>query len=188
MDREEEYKGGIEPLPFLKLLKDEVGFEKVSDEVKKPLSGLKVAPYYGCLLLRPREIGIDDPENPTVLEELLKALGAEVVENPNKTQCCGSYHTVNNKPIVAKLTYDNLIYPIRNGAEVVATCCPLCAFNLDSRQSEARKLHSDLQEIPVMYYTQLMAIALGLEKESYGLDLSLHYVDPTPLLKAKNLY
>lgn len=187
MNREEEYRGGVEPTPLLKLIKEEVGFKKISKEVKKPLSGLKVAAYYGCLLLRPREIGIDDPENPTVLEELLKALGAEVVENPNKTQCCGSYHTVNNKSIVAKLTYENLIHPLRNGAEIVVTCCPLCAFNLDSRQIEARSLHPDLKEIPIMYYTQLMAIALGLEKEAWGLNLGLHNVDPTPLLKSKKL-
>jgi len=183
----EGYKGGVRVIAFIELLK-EVGFDNISKKVKKPLKGLKVAPYYGCLLLRPREIGIDDPENPTVLETLLEALGAEVVDNPNKTQCCGSYHTVDRKDIVAKLTYDNLIYPIRNGAEVIAACCPLCVFNLDSRQEEARKLFRDLKEIPVMYYTQLMAIAFGLERRLYGVDLDLHYVNPKPLLEAKNLY
>lgn len=188
MSREEEYRGGVEALPLLKLLKEEIGFKKISEEVKKPLDGLKVAAYYGCLLLRPREIGVDNPENPAILEELLRALGAEVISNPNKTQCCGSYHTVDRKSIVAKLTYENLIHPVRNGAEIIATCCPLCAFNLDCRQDEARKLHSDFKETPIMYYTQLMAIALGLERESYGLDLGLHYVDPRPVLKAKNLY
>jgi len=187
MDREEEYKGGVEPIPFLKLLKDEVGFKRISEEVKRPLDGLKVSPYYGCLLVRPREVGIDDPENPTILEELFRALGAEIVENPNKTQCCGSYHTVDKKSIVAELTYDNLIFPLRSGAEVIATCCPLCSFNLDFRQKEARKIHKDLAEIPVMYYTQLMAIAFGLDIRSCGLDLGLHYVDPRPVLKAKNL-
>jgi len=187
MDREEEYKGGVEPIPFLKLLKDEVGFKRISEEVKRPLDGLKVSPYYGCLLVRPREVGIDDPENPTILEELFKALGAEIVENPNKTQCCGSYHTVDKKSIVAELTYDNLIFPLRSGAEVIVACCPLCSFNLDFRQREARKIHRDLTEIPVMYYTQLMAIALGLDVQSWGLDLGLHYVDPRPVLKSKNL-
>jgi len=184
----EGYKGGVEVLDFLEVLRDIVGYEKIRENVKKPLKGLKVAPYYGCLVLRPREIGIDDPESPTVMEKILEALGAEVVNNPNKSQCCGSYHTVDRKEIVAKLTYDNLIYPIRNGAEVITTCCPLCTFNLDFRQKEARKIHKDLKEIPIMYYTQLMAIAFGLEREYYGVDLGLHYVDPKPLLKAKNLY
>ena len=185
MDREEEYRGGVKVLSFLELLK-EVGYEKISKEVKKPLKGLKVAPYYGCLLLRPREIGIDDPENPTILEELLEVLGVEVVDNPCKAQCCGSYHTIDRKSIVAKLTYDNLIYPIGSGAEAIATCCPLCTFNLDSRQKEARELYRDLKETPIIYYTQLMAIAFGLQEKFCGLDLDLHYVDPKPLLKTKN--
>jgi len=186
MDREKEYRGGVRVLSFLQLLK-EVGYEKISEEVKKPLRGLKVAPYYGCLLLRPREIAVDDPENPTILEELLETLGADVVDNPCKVQCCGSYHTVDRKSLVAKLTYDNLTYIIRNGAEAVATCCPLCTFNLDSRQKEAKALYRDLREIPIVYYTQLMAIAFGLEEKFYGLDLDLHYIDPKPLLEAKNL-
>ncbi len=184
----EGYKGGVEALDFLEVLKDIVGYDKIAEEVKKPLKGLKVAPYYGCLVLRPREIGIDDPENPTILENILEALGAEVIDNPNRIQCCGSYHTVDRRDIVAELTYDNLIYPVRSGAEVIVTCCPLCTFNLDFRQKDAGKLHRDLQEIPVMYYTQLMAIALGLDKQFYGVDLGLHYVDPKPLLEAKNLY
>jgi heterodisulfide reductase subunit B len=184
----EGYKGGIMVLDFLEVLRDVVGYEKIAREVKKPLKGLKVAPYYGCLVLRPREIGIDDPENPTVFEDLLKVLGAEVINNPNKTQCCGSYHTINRKDIVTRLTYENLIYAIRNGAEIVATCCPLCTFNLDAKQEEARRVYRDLTEIPVMYYTQLMAIALGLERQFYGVDLDLHYVNPKPVLEAKNLY
>jgi heterodisulfide reductase subunit B len=184
----EGYRGGIKALDFLEVLRDIVGYEKIAKEVEKPLKGLKVAPYYGCLVLRPREIGIDDPENPTVLEDILATLGAEVVSNPNRTQCCGSYHTVDRKDIVVKLTYDNLIYPIRSGAEVIVTCCPLCTFNLDFRQKEAGELYRDLKEIPVMYYPQLMAIAFGLDKEFSGVDLHLHHIDPKPLLKAKNLY
>jgi len=186
MDREDEYRGGVRVLSLLEVLND-VGYEKISKEVKRPLKTLKIAPYYGCLLLRPNEIGIDDPENPTILEGLLKVLGAEVIDNPKKTQCCGSYHTVDRRSIVAKLTYDNLADLIRSGAEAIATCCPLCTFNLDSRQKEARELYRDLKEIPIFYYTQLMAISFGLEEKFFGLNLSLHYVDPRPLLKEKSL-
>jgi len=184
----EGYEGEIEVLDFLEVLRDIVGYDKIVKEVRKPLKELKVAPYYGCLALRPRGIGMDDPENPTVLESVLEALGADVISNPTRTQCCGSYHTVDRKDIVEKLTYDNLIYPIRSGAEIIVTCCPLCSFNLDFRQKGSQKLYRSLQEVPVMYYTQLMAIAFMLDKRSYGLDLGLHYVDPKPLLKAKNLY
>jgi heterodisulfide reductase subunit B len=186
MDREEDYRGGVKVVSFLELLKKE-GYEKISEKVQKPLKDLKIAPYYGCLLLRPREIGIDNSENPTILEDLLKILGAKVIQNPNKAQCCGSYHTVDKKSIVAKLTYENLIQPIINGAEAIATCCPLCTFNLDSRQKEAKEMHHDLKEIPIFYYTQLMAIAFGIREEFYGLDLGLHYINPKPLLKNKKL-
>ncbi|MFX0197445.1 MAG: CoB--CoM heterodisulfide reductase iron-sulfur subunit B family protein [Candidatus Hodarchaeota archaeon] len=186
MDREEEYERGVRVLSFLELLNEE-RFEKISAEVRRPLKNLRVAPYYGCLLLRPREISIDNPENPTILEKLLKVLGADVIENPNKVQCCGSYHTLDQKPLVAKLTYDNLLSPIRNGADIIATCCPLCTFNLDRRQKEAKELHRDLKEIPIVYYTQLMAIAFGLDDTSYGFDMDLHYIDPKPLLKERNL-
>ncbi len=184
----EGYNGGVEVLDFLEVLRDIVGYEKIAKEVKKPLKGLKVAPYYGCLVLRPREIGIDDPEDPVIFENILEALGAEVVSNPNRTQCCGSYHTVDRKDIVARLAYDNLIYPLRNGADLIATCCPLCTFNLDAKQKEVRELHRDLKEIPVVYYTQLMAVAFGLERQFFGVDLDLHYVDVKSLLKSKNLY
>ena len=186
MDREEEYKGAVRVVSFLELLKEE-GYKKISAEVRNPLNGLSVAPYYGCLLLRPREIGIDNPENPTILEDLLEVLGANVIQNPNKVQCCGSYHTVDKPSIVAKLTYDNLTQPIQNGAEAIATCCPLCAFNLDRRQKEAKELHRDLKETPIVYYTQLMAIAFGLDEKVYGLEPALHYIDPKPLLKEKKL-
>jgi len=186
MDREGEYRGGVKVVSFLEILKRE-GYKKISEKVQKPLKDLRIAPYYGCLLLRPREIGIDNPENPSILEDILKMLGAEVIQNPNKVQCCGSYHTIDKKSLVAKLTYDNLIQPIMNRAEAIATCCPLCTFNLDSRQKEAKEMHQDLKKIPIFYYTQLMAIAFGIKEEFYGLDLGLHYIDPKPLLKEKKL-
>ncbi len=183
----EGYGGNVEIMDFLEVLRDLVGFEKIASNVKRPLKGIKVAPYYGCFVLRPREIAIDDPENPTILEDLLETLGAEVIDNPNRNQCCGSYHTVDRKEIVAKLTYDNLILPINQGAELIATCCPLCTFNLDFRQKEAKKFYRDFEEIPIMYYTQLMAIAFGLNKRSFGIDLNLHHVDPSETLRRMEL-
>jgi heterodisulfide reductase subunit B len=182
-----EYEGRIETLDFLEVLRDKIGYKEIFKRVKKPLKNLKVATYYGCLVLRPKEIGIDDMDNPTILESLLESLGAEIVNNPNRTQCCGSYHTVGNKDLVSKLTYDNLIYPIRNGAEIVVTCCPLCNFNLDFRQDEAEKIDSKFEKIPIMYYTQLMAIAFRLARKFYGIDFGLHHVDPKTILKNKNL-
>ena len=184
MYREEDYQGKVEVLHFLELLKS-IGFEKISKRVKKPLKGLKVAPYYGCMILRPQEVGIDDPEDPTIQRDLLVALGADSVDTPYKRVCCGSYQTVKSKEIVADLAYDIITHAQKEGAEALATVCPLCAFNLDHRQAEVKAKHGDFQEMPVFYVTQLMAIAFGLENECYGFDQN--HIDPKPLLQSKSL-
>ena len=179
----EGYRGEIEVLDFLEFLRDKINYKKIAKKVIVPLTGLKVATYYGCLVLRPAEIAIDTPENPTILEDLMEVLGADIIDNPNRTQCCGSYHTVDRKEIVTKLTYDNLRYTTINGADIIVTCCPLCAFNLDFRQKEVKKIHKDFKQIPVVYYTQLMAIAFGLETQVHGFDSNLHLIDPKPIIE-----
>ncbi|RKY80062.1 heterodisulfide reductase, subunit B [candidate division KSB1 bacterium] len=181
---EKDYSGRVEVVHFLELLR-EIGFQKVKEKVKNPLSGLKVAPYYGCLLLRPKEIGIDDPEDPTVQVEILAALGAEIVNNPFKTRCCGSYQTVQDKYAVAELAYDILSRAQKEGAEFVTTCCPLCMFNLADRQKEVVEKYPEFRSIPVLYITQLMAVAFDLDEKYYGFDLN--YVDPRPILKEKGV-
>jgi heterodisulfide reductase subunit B len=184
MDREDDYTGGVEVVNFLNVFKD-VGIENVRQRVKKPLNGLKVAPYYGCMVLRPREIAIDDPEDPVIQEALLSALGAEPIENPYRKVCCGSYQTVRDKYAVSELVYDILTHAQREGAEAITTSCPLCVFNLDDRQKEVRERHPDFKEIPVFYFTQLMAMAFGLGDKCCGHDFN--YVDPRPLLVKKGL-
>ncbi|MFQ5907015.1 MAG: heterodisulfide reductase-related iron-sulfur binding cluster, partial [bacterium] len=141
--------------------------------------------YYGCMLLRPRELAIDDPEDPQILEELLRALGVQVADSPLKTRCCGSYLTVNRKEIVSDLVYDILIRAVNEGADAVAVSCPLCAFNLDERQTEVRKLHPTFEFVPVFYFTQLMALAFGLDTAQCGFEA--HSVDPRKLLEKKGL-
>lgn len=181
---EQDYLGKVTVIHFLSLLK-EMGFAAIAKKVKNPLKNLKVAPYYGCMLLRPQEVAIDDPEDPTIQQELFAALGADVVENPYQKVCCGSYQTVHDKRIVADLAYDILSHAQKKGAECVATSCPLCAFNLDNRQKEVKEIHPDFKEIPVFYFTQLMAIAFGLDRKYAGFDLN--YIDPEPLLQEKRL-
>ncbi|MCK4527287.1 CoB--CoM heterodisulfide reductase iron-sulfur subunit B family protein [candidate division WOR-3 bacterium] len=181
---EEDYKGNVEVIHFLELIKD-IGFEKIKENVTNPFKGLKIAPYYGCMLLRPKEVGIDDPEEPVIQEELIFALGAEVIDNPYKKVCCGSYQTIRDKQVVSNLAYDILTHAQNAGAEAISLSCPLCAFNLDSRQKEIKEKHSDFTRIPVFYFTQLMAIGFGLNEDYYGFDLN--YVNPEPLLKEKNL-
>jgi len=185
MDRENDYKGKVEVLHFLEFLRDEVGFDVLKKKVKKPLKGLKIMPYYGCMMLRPREVAIDDAEDPVIFNELLTALGATVIDNPFKIECCGSYNTIEEKEIVSKRAYRISGYAVERGADAMILSCPLCRFNLDARGKEAEKLFKGYKQIPVFYYTQLIAVALGLDKSVCGFEE--HAVDPTLLLKKKGL-
>jgi heterodisulfide reductase subunit B len=184
MDREELYSGNVTVIHFFDLIRD-LGFDKVMNRVTKPLQGLKIAPYYGCLLLRPRDVAIDNPEHPTVFESLLETLDVEVIDNPYKAQCCGSYHTVENVDLVAQLAYQILSFAEMNGAEAIAVSCPLCAFNLDQRQAVIQRLYRIFNPLPVFYFSQLMAIAFGLREEVCSFHQ--HYVDPRLLLRQKKL-
>jgi heterodisulfide reductase subunit B len=179
------YEGDVPVYHLLELLRDELTFEKVAAAVKRSLGDLKVASYYGCYLVRPAEIGIDDVENPTVLDDLMKTLGADAVDFPLKTECCASYQTVDNPDIVADRTNQIVSSALGQGAEVMVVSCPLCAFNLDHRQRETARKYPEFKHIPVLYFTQLLAIALGCTEESLKLDL--HHVDPKPLLQGKGL-
>jgi heterodisulfide reductase subunit B len=195
---EEEYGGEVQVLHLLELLRDELGFETSREHVVSNLEGLHVAPYYGCLLLRPQdEIGLDDPDEPTILHDLLGSLGCEVVDFPNKTECCGSYLTVSAADAAEELAYTILRSALDEGAEMVVTSCPLCQFNLDYRQGKmASRTYSvrgttsvrrfvALRPVPILYFTQLLGIALGLDTTDYGFQE--HYVDPRPLLAGKGL-
>ncbi|MFQ6038493.1 MAG: CoB--CoM heterodisulfide reductase iron-sulfur subunit B family protein, partial [Candidatus Aminicenantales bacterium] len=179
------YNGEVRVLHLLEILRDEVTFKTLSEKITKPLKDLRVASYYGCLLVRPKEIGFDDPENPTVLEDLMTHLGSVPVDFPLKTECCGAYQTVDKPGIIAERTQQILSSARSMGAEVVVVSCPLCAFNLDQRQKKARELFPEFQSIPVLYFTQPLAMALGCPEKSLGFDL--HFIDPKPILKEKGL-
>ena len=186
MYREEvEYQGDVKVLHLLELLRDEVKFETIAQQMVKPLKGLKVANYYGCLLVRPKEIGLDDVENPTILETLTTVLGADPIDFPYKTECCASYQTVDKPEIVAERTYQILSSAQSLGADVVTVSCPLCAFNLDHRQKETVKQYPEFKSIPILYFTQLLAIALDCPEETLRFDL--HHINPKPVLKDRGL-
>jgi heterodisulfide reductase subunit B len=179
------YEGDVKVLHLLEVLRDVIKFENLAQKVVRPLKDLNVASYYGCLLVRPKEIGLDNVENPQVLENLMSALGAQPVDFPHKTECCGAYQTVDNPQIVAERTYQILTSARVRGADVVAVSCPLCAFNLDNRQKETVDLYSDFKKMPILYFSQLLGIALGCPVEALRFDL--HDVDPKPVLKRKGL-
>jgi heterodisulfide reductase subunit B len=176
---EQDYAGEVHVAHFLELLRDDLGWEALTEHVERPLTGLRAAPYYGCLLLRPfEEIGLDDPEDPQILHDLLQALGAEPVDFPYNIECCGSYLTVKEPDVSESLSTEIVASAREHGADVVVTACPLCQFNLDYPQRE-RAVSRAGGELPVVYFTQLMAVALGLPEETWGFEE--HYVDPRPL-------
>jgi heterodisulfide reductase subunit B len=180
---EEPYEGQARVSHFLELLRDELGWEALAKRVTHSLTGLKVAPYYGCLLLRPEnEIGLDDPDEPTILHDCLAALGCEVVDFPYKVECCGSYLAVSKPELPEQLSREIVASARRHGAQAIATACPLCQFNLDYPQRSENGRFATGNELPVLYFTQLMAVALGLEETAWGLEE--HYVDPAPLFAA----
>jgi len=179
------YVGDVDVIHLLEVLRDRVGFEKLTAQVKRPLKGLRVACYYGCLLVRPKEVAIDNVEDPKIMENLVESLGATAVSFAMKTECCGAYHTVARPEIIAGRTERIMTSAYENSAEVVVVSCPLCAHNLDHRQKEALHLNPSFHHLPVLYFTQLMAIALGCDEAVLRFDL--HHIDPRPALAGRGL-
>ncbi len=169
-----DYEGEVEVHHLLEILEDME--DEIEENVENPLEDLTVAPYYGCMLLRPDEVAIAETEDPQIMENLLDLLGVDVLDNPKRTECCGSYHTVNRSEIVEKRVEDLVSHAVDQGAEAMVLSCPLCHFNLDHNQRRTEF------EIPIFYITELMAIAFGLD-----INMENHEVDPTSLLKEKNL-
>lgn len=149
------YHGETKVLHFLELLRDEVGFAELAKKVVKPLTGRKIGAYYGCLLLRPsKQMQMDNPENPTILEDFIRAIGAEPVLYANRNECCGGYITLENKPLAEKKAGAVVASAQNQGAQELITACPLCMYNL--RQNSA-------QDMQVTYFTELLAEALGVK-------------------------
>ncbi len=165
------YAGGVEVRHLLDVLVNDLGTDAIREKVKRPLKGLKVACYYGCLLTRPPDIvAFDDPEHPSCMDRLLTAVGAESVEWPFKTECCGAALSLTRSEVVHRLGHRLLSMARQAGARALAVACPLCESNLDLRQADAAKAHGPIPDTPVLYITQLLGLALGLTNEEVGLD------------------
>ena len=180
-----DYGGEVKVVHLLEVLRDDIGWETLSQKVKLPLRGLKAAPYYGCTLLRPREVAIDNVENPTVLGDFLKALGASPVDFPESTRCCGSYQVVSSPDDISEYARPILNSALSHGAEALVITCPLCDYNLGRGQKELIKKASEFREMPLFYFTQLLALALGLGPRVCHFELN--HGRPESLLKEKNL-
>jgi len=181
MERPTDYAGQVEVRHLLDIFQSVVGLETIAERAHPGLSGLGVAAYYGCMLLRPAdEIALDDPEQPKIMDDLFGALGAETVDFPYRGECCGAYLTVKSPDASMEITHRILASATGAGADVIVTACPLCQFNLDWLQDRMAQAYAGFQKIPVLYFTQLMGLAMGLDPTGY--DFDKHYVDPRPLL------
>lgn len=171
---------------LLEILAKDLGLEKLAASVNKPLSGLKVACYYGCLLTRPTDVPeLDCPEAPTIMERVVEAVGAETVAWSHRLECCGANFTLSRPGVVIQLTGAILDSAKAAGADCIMVGCPLCHGNLDIRQKEIEGVYNTSYNLPVFYLTQLVGLSVGLGSNKLGLDAMI--VNPTPLLKEKGL-
>ena len=158
MQLEEPYAGETTVLHFLEVLRDRVGFDTLKEKVVNPLKGKKIGAYYGCLLLRPGKImAFDNPENPSVIEDFIRAIGAEPVIYPYRNECCGGYISLKEKEMAENMSKKVTDSAKGFGAEMLITACPLCLYNLKKNGN---------QTLPVYYFTELLAEALGVKEEA----------------------
>ncbi len=177
------YDGSVLVHHLLDVLTNQVGIQRIRDRVVRPLVGLRVACYYGCLLSRPpRIVAFDDPENPSCMEDLVEAIGAEPVAWPYRTECCGAGLSLTHTDVVCRLSHRILSMARSAGAECVAVACPMCQTNLDLRQADAASTLGPIPPTSVPYITQLVGLAFGLAPRELGLRALS--VSPIPLLDA----
>ena len=157
MNLNEPYKGQTQVLHFLEVLRDRVGFDELKKQVVNPLTGRKIGAYYGCLLLRPSSVmAFDDAENPTILEDFIRALGAEPVIYAYRNECCGGYISLKEKDLAASMCDKIIDSAASFQADCLVTACPLCKYNL----AKSGKL-------PIVYFTELLAEALGVKEAAH---------------------
>ncbi len=174
-----QYTGQVTVRPVLAVLYEDYGVDAIAARVQRPLTGLNVVPYYGCLLVRPPEVTeFDDPDHPYVMSELLEAIGAEVLPWSYATECCGAGLSLSRSDVVQNLVGRLAMRALEAGADALVTACPLCQVNLEMRQTSEPK-------IPSFYITELLGLALGLPQ--VGKWLSKHLIDPRPLIQSVGL-
>lgn len=171
------YRGTVRVRHPLDVLMNDVGLGRITAAVRRPLSGLRVACYYGCLLTRPFST-FDDASHPQSMDRLVAALGAEPLDWPLKTRCCGGSLTGTVEEVGLRLSYILLKEAHRRGAHVVVTACPFCECNLECFQRKVQKEYPDLASLPAVFFTQLLGVALGLPRKALGLQRLLVPLEP----------
>lgn len=176
------YTGEVRVRHYLDVLTNDVGYQKIAEHVKVPLKELKVAPYYGCLLVRPPKISkFDDPEHPTSMDKLITALGAQTVDYSSKTSCCGASLALTDESVMLEMTKGLLLDAKDAGANCIVTPCPMCHFNLDAKQKDIESYFDIRIDLPILYVTQLIGLGFGLDTKELGLHRNV--VSPAKLLQ-----
>ena len=169
LDRD--YDGSVKVRHLFEVLLEDVGLPVISRSLKRSLNGLKVACYYGCLLVRPPGVvKFDDPENPKSLDRLVTAMGGESLDWPCKVECCGGGLALSRTDVVVRLTESILDMAVRAGADCIAVSCPMCQMNLDLRQQDINKQPGKNCRMPVVYITQLLGLCLGFGPGELGFE------------------
>ncbi len=184
MDEEIDYFGEVEVVHFLNFLQDDIGWDQLKQAVKFPLNNLRVAPYYGCTLQRPNEVGIEPLGSFELMTGFLEALGATVVDFPAAALCCGSYQIIGNPDAAHDVSAKILEIARITEVEALATSCPLCEYNLGKSQGKLLQDQKITQKIPTFYFTQLMAVAFGIDPEVCHFELN--DIATVDLLKSKD--
>jgi len=153
----------------LDVLVNDIGADAIASRVRRPLTGLRVACYYGCQLVRPYAL-FDDQHEPVTMETLMQSLGADVIDWPIKTRCCGGSLTGTVQEVGLRLSHIILSEAAKRGCDVIVTACPLCQFNLECYQKKMSSIFSPPVDVPVLYFTQLMGMALGVPQKEVGLQ------------------
>jgi heterodisulfide reductase subunit B len=178
-----DYDGSVKVRHLLEVLLDDVGTDRIQKALRGSLTGMKVASYYGCLLVRPREVtGFDDAENPSSLDRLVAAIGGTALEWPHKVECCGGGLSMSRTDVVVSLTDSVVGMARRAGADCIAVSCPMCQINLDMRQLDIARSKGNRYDLPVLYITQLLGLCLGIAPERLGLDKLM--ISPAKVVQA----
>ena len=172
MEEEPDYHGEVEVFHLLGFLKNEIGWDAVADKVKTPLAGLRLAPYYGCTLVRPEEVAIDSPYSPTLFNQMIEVLGGKAISIPTTSTCCGSYEVISNPAAATQACAKIIGSALERDANGLVVTCPLCDYNLGARQDELKTVDESLSELPLVYFTQLLAVAFGLDPEVCHFELN----------------
>lgn len=170
------YRGNVKVRHPLDVLVNDIGLKTIAQKVVRPLRGIKFAPYYGCQIVRPYST-FDDQIRPVFMDKLLEALGAEVVSYPLKTRCCGGSLTGTLPEVGLRLAYILIKEARKRGADAIVTVCPLCQFNLDGYQDQISSKYEKVS-MPILYFTQVLGWAMGLEAKPLGLKRSIVPAEP----------